>query len=266
VASAVPPMTAHVRRKVLACDSVTEVVDPDAIVPTPPSIVQVGAGVGASEKVHVHVTSVGTFTPSTVGDAPKLAMTGGTTAAMVVCATSEPTVLPQVNVNSASVARLTLLTAPFATGPTPGSMVHVGAGTGAFEYVQVKVTFVGVPIATDDGLATNAASAGATVTGRVSSTASSPAALPHVSLNTVSAARLTLVTAPLATGPTPWSMLHAGAGVGAFAYFQVKVTSVGVSIVTYDGLAPKAASTGATVTGRVSSTVSVPSSFVQVSV
>src|SRR5689334_15690089 len=119
-------------------------------------------------------------------------------------------------------------------------MTQVGAGVGAVEYVQFHWMLVGVPATTDDGIATNAEIAGATGAATAvmeTSLVAVPAELVHVSVNTASLDRVTLVVAPEVTVPTLRLMEHVGAGTGVLLYDQVQVTSVGLPITTAVGLA-----------------------------
>ena len=76
---------------------------------------------------------------------------------------------------------------------------------------------VGTPLVTDDGVAVNVPSTGATgtaVTEIVAVRVPFPPAFVHVSVNVVDDVSVTIDIWPLAIGPTPLLIEHVGAGVG----------------------------------------------------
>jgi hypothetical protein len=102
--------------------------------------------------------------------------------------------------------RVTLVTLPEVTVPTPLSMAQVGAGAGVLANVQLQVTSVGLSSTTDGGEAENVAMIGATgaeVVVIVVSAVSLPASFVHVRTKVVSADTSMVVIAPFEMPPTP---------------------------------------------------------------
>ncbi len=127
---------------------------------------------------------------------------------------------------------------------------------------------MGTPAVTVEGAAANVAIAGATGAGTVVMVICRlevPAALVQSIVNTVLADRVTVVAIPGVTAPTPLSIEHVGAGIGALPYVQLQVTLVGLPVTTALGLTENEPITGRTGWTTVTVTVLVdsPASLVQ---
>ena len=215
-----PALFVHVSVNVVALASVIVREEPFVSVPTPLSSEQVGVGVGLFAYVQLHVTAVGAPIVTLAGFAVSVESTGATGAAVVAICTvrvAVPALFVHVSVYVVATVCVTLVACPLVTGPTLLLIEQSGAGVGELEYVHAQVTFVATPLVTEDGVAVNEASAGATgaaVTPIVTCALSLPAAFVQVSVYVVATVCVTLAVAPLAIAPTPWSMVQSGAGDG----------------------------------------------------